>query len=82
MQAGRLRNPGFSIGRARRGNDVEVEWTLVFDVLGLVTMPWRTGIERQRFEAVQMQAAAGTLRVAADAPFHAPVVVVEADDKA
>jgi outer membrane protein TolC len=67
VQAGRLRNPGFTIGRSRRGESVEVEWSLMFDVLGLVTMPWRTGVERRRFSGVQADAAAQTLRVAGEA---------------
>jgi outer membrane protein TolC len=66
VQAGRLRNPGFSIGRATRGNDVEVEWTLLFDVLGIATMPWRTEQERRRFTAAKFDAAAATLRLATD----------------
>jgi len=67
VQAGRLRNPGFAISRSRRGNDIEVEWTLMFDVLGLATMRWRTDIERKRFEIAQRDVAAGTLRLAAEA---------------
>ena len=40
-QAGRLRNPGFSFARFRRGEGREIERRIVFDVVGLITMPWR-----------------------------------------
>jgi outer membrane protein TolC len=81
VQAGRLRNPGFSIGRARRGNEIEVEWTLMVDVLGLVTMPWRTGVERQRFSGAQAEAAAETLRVGGEArrAYYRAVAAAEAE---
>ena len=66
VQAGRLRNPGFSIGRSRRGNDVEVEWTFLIDVLGLITLPARSDLERRRFGLAQTEVASETLRVAAE----------------
>ncbi|MGH8635566.1 MAG: TolC family protein, partial [Burkholderiales bacterium] len=50
VQAGRLGNPGFSFARLRRGDELEIERTFLFDVLGLITMPIRTELERRRFE--------------------------------
>jgi outer membrane protein TolC len=66
VQAGRMRNPGFKFERLSRGDAVEIERTFLFDILGLITMPVRTDIERRRFGAAQDRVAAETLQVAAD----------------
>jgi hypothetical protein len=43
VQAGRLRNPIFSFGRmALGGGAVEIERSVMFDVLSLLTMPVAT----------------------------------------
>src|SRR5262245_24923251 len=66
VQAGRLRNPGFSFARLRRADEIEIDRTFMFDILGLITMPMRTDLEKRRFELTQNRVAAETLRVAAD----------------
>ena len=66
VQAGRLRNPGFSYARLRRGDEVEIERTFIFDVLGLLTMPLRTDLERRRFGITRTRVTAEVLQVAAD----------------
>ena len=66
VQAGRLRNPGFSYGRLRQGDDIEIERAFLLDVLGLLTIPLRTQIEQRRFGVMKTRVAAETLRVAAD----------------
>jgi outer membrane protein TolC len=66
VQAGRLRNPGFSFGRLRRADEVEIERTFLFDVLGLITMPLRTELEQRRVALTQGRIAAEVLQVAAD----------------
>jgi len=66
VQAGRLRNPGFSFGRSTRADEVEIERTFVFDVLGLITMPLRTELERRRFELTQFEMTGAVLQLAAD----------------
>lgn len=53
-QAGRLRNPGFSLSRFS-GNDYEA--TTLFDIGGLVLMPLRKRMASRRFEIAQYQAA-------------------------
>ena len=58
VQAGRLRNPGFSFTRLQRADEIEIERTFMFDVLGLVTMPLRTELERRRFALTQARVAA------------------------
>lgn len=64
VQAGRLRNPGFSFGRSHRGNEVEYERAVIFDLMGLLTMPLRTQIARERFELAQGRLAAEILQLA------------------
>jgi outer membrane protein TolC len=64
VQTGRLRNPGFSFERMRNGGVLEIERSIVFDVIGLITMPARLNIERRRFEQTQRQAAMQAVRIA------------------
>jgi outer membrane protein TolC len=66
VQAGRLRNPGFAFGRVRGGSESEIDRSITFDIVGLLTMPARTRIERQRFGQAKLQAAAQAVQVAAD----------------
>ena len=66
VQAGRLRNPGFSFGRQRGGDDVEIERSILFDFVGLLTLPLRSNIEARRFEQAKFQAASHAVQLAAD----------------
>lgn len=66
VQAGRLRNPGFSFSRLTRADEVEIERTFLFDVLGLITLPIRTDLEKRRFELTKGRVAMEILQVAAD----------------
>jgi outer membrane protein TolC len=66
VQAGRLRNPGFSFTRLRRADELEIERSFMFDVLGLITLPLRSELERRRFALTQGRVAAEVLQVAAD----------------
>ena len=66
VQAGRLRNPGFSFTRLQRAGELDIERTFLFDILGLITLPMRTELERQRLELTRGQVTAETLQVAAD----------------
>jgi outer membrane protein TolC len=67
VQAGRLANPSFSFGRLRGGNAVEIDRALMFDVLGLLTLPLARQVEQGRFEQAQLQAARSAVEVAAQA---------------
>ncbi|TCS33096.1 outer membrane protein TolC [Paucimonas lemoignei] len=67
VSAGWMRNPSFSFGRMRTGNDVEIERSIMFDVIGLLTIPIRRGIEERRFEQAKLQAASRAVRLATDA---------------
>ena len=66
VQAGRLPNPGFSFGRLTRGDEVELERGLHFDLAALVAMPMRRDAESRRFAQTQGVAAASVLALAAD----------------
>jgi len=66
VQAGRLRNPGFSFTRLRRADELEIERTFLFDVLGLITMPLRIELEQRRVALTQGRVAADVLQIAAD----------------
>lgn len=67
VQAGRMRNPVFGFGRmALGGGAAEIERSVMFDVLGLLTLPAATRIQQRHFEQAQYAAAAEAVGVAAD----------------
>lgn len=66
VAAGRLPNPGLSIGRLTRGSEVEWERSLHLDLARLLTLPMRAGIEQRRFEQAQRAVVLDVLRLAAD----------------
>ena len=66
VQAGRLRNPGYSFGRLRGGNDYEIDRSIMFDFVSLLTMPVRSNIEGRRFEQAKLQAASQAVLLAAE----------------
>jgi outer membrane protein TolC len=67
VRAGRLANPSFSFGRLGGGGAVEIDRAVLFDVLGLVTLPLASEVEQRRFERAQLQAAYDTVGVAGEA---------------
>jgi len=64
VQAGRLRNPGFSYGRLERGGETEIERSFLLDIFGLLTMPARTAIEERRMEETKLRVAGEVMRIA------------------
>jgi len=66
VRAGRLRNPSFSFGRLSGGGNVEIDRAVLFDVLGLLTLPATARFEREGFEQAQLQAAADAVGVATE----------------
>ncbi|AEK62790.1 putative copper resistance-related lipoprotein [Collimonas fungivorans Ter331] len=64
VQAGRVANPSLSFGRLRRGDDIEIDRSLMLPVMSLLTMPFASKIERRRFEQAQLRAAGDALAVA------------------
>ena len=67
VQASRWRGPTFSFARLRRGDEVEYERGVFFDVLGLLTIPLSTRVSESRLQAAQQRSAAEGLKVALDA---------------
>lgn len=66
VQAGRLRNPGFSFGRLSGNGETEIERAVMFDLGGLLTLPLRRAIEERRFQQAQLQTALQVVRLATD----------------
>ncbi len=66
VQAGRLRNPAISFGRLHGGAEVEIDRSVMFDLLGILSMPMRSKIEAGRFEQAKLQAAAAAVKLAAE----------------
>lgn len=67
VQASRWRGPTFSFARLRRGDETEIERSVFFDVLGLLSIPLNTRANEFRLQSTQYRAAGEALRVAADA---------------
>ena len=67
VKAGRLRNPSFRFGYLSGSGIAEIDRSIVFDVLGLLTMPTAKRVEQSRFEQVQLQAAYDAVGVATEA---------------
>lgn len=66
VQAGRLQNPGFSLGRTTRGDEVEIERGLHVNLARLLAMPLLQRVQARRFQQVQATAAQQVLSLAAD----------------
>ncbi|MET0518528.1 MAG: TolC family protein [Burkholderiaceae bacterium] len=67
VRAGRLANPSLSFGRLGGPGGVEIDRAVLFDVLGLLRLPMTRQLEQTRFEQAQLQAAAATVELAAEA---------------
>ena len=66
VRAVRLANPSFSFGHVAGGGVTEIDRSVVFSVLGLLTMPLARQVEQGRFEQAQYQAALDAVGVAAE----------------
>ena len=66
VRAGRLRNPSFAFGRLSGNGSVEIERSIIFDVLGLLTMPLAKEVQQQRFAQAQLRAAYEAVGLAAN----------------
>jgi outer membrane protein, multidrug efflux system len=65
-QAGRLPNPHLSLGALRENELRTINRAISFDILGLLTLPWRNGWQSQQTELAKLQAAQEVVRLAAD----------------
>lgn len=66
VAAGTVPNPHLSLGRLREGQVLEIERSISFNVLGLLTLPWRARFANQQAELAKLQAAQDVIRLAAD----------------
>ncbi len=66
VQAGRLPNPGFSFGRLRRGDEIELERGFHFNIARLIALPFIGQMEARRFEQTKGMVAMSVLLLAAD----------------
>jgi outer membrane protein TolC len=66
VQAGRLPNPGFSFGRLRQGDEIELERGLHLDLARLLALPLRRQVESRRFAQVQRATTLQVLTLAAE----------------
>lgn len=66
VQMGRLPNPHFSIGRFTEGDKLEIERMLSFNVIGILTLPWKAKWQGQQHELAKLMAAQDVVRLASD----------------
>ncbi|WP_294371332.1 TolC family protein [Pseudacidovorax sp.] len=65
-EAATLPNPVFSFSRLREGRELELDRLISFNVVGLLTLPWRARWAGQQQEAARLDAAQAVLQLAAD----------------
>jgi len=66
VRAGRLANPSFGFSRIQGGGLTEIDRSVMFSVLGLLTMPLAKQVEQRRFEQAQYQAALDAVGLAVE----------------
>lgn len=67
VRAGRLANPTFSFGQRRGDGETEIDRSLMFNVLGLLTVPLNEQAAARTLERGQLQLAADTVDAAHEA---------------
>ncbi|RYF27280.1 MAG: TolC family protein [Comamonadaceae bacterium] len=67
VQALTLPNPRLALGRLTSGHEREIERTLSFGLLDLLTLPWRARWQGQAMEQATLSAAQDVAQLAADA---------------
>lgn len=66
VQAGRLPNPGFTFGRLTKGDEVELERGLHFNLARLIALPLVTRLEARRLAQVRSEVTMDMLTLASD----------------
>jgi outer membrane protein TolC len=66
VQSGRLPNPRFDLRHASAAGQYDIEETLSFNVLSLLTLPFAHDIEKQRFAEMQNAIVLSVMRLAAE----------------
>ena len=70
VRAGRLANPTFTFGRLSGGGVTEIDRAVMFNVLGLLTMPLASDVAQRQLEQVQDRAASDAVGAAAGQGGH------------
>ena len=81
VAARRLPNPGVSVSRLTQGSELEWDRAVSLDLMRVLTLPMRAGIEQRLFEQTRQSLVLDVLRVAADTR-RAWVVAVAAEQSA
>jgi outer membrane protein, multidrug efflux system len=66
VAAAQLPNPHLALGRLREGQTLEIERMLSFNVIQLITLPWRAQYANQSLQLARLRAAQEVIRTAAD----------------
>lgn len=66
VQAGRLPNPHLAVGAFREGQVRSIERVLGFDLMSLLTLPWRSAWQSQQTELAKLKAAQEVVLLAAN----------------
>jgi outer membrane protein TolC len=66
VQATTLPNPHLALGRLTNSHEREIERTLAFNLMDLITLPWRTARQDERMQRATLQAAQDVVLLAAD----------------
>lgn len=66
VQAITLPNPHLALGRFTNSHEREIERTLAFSLIDLITLPWRTARQAERLQIATLQAAQDVVTLAAD----------------
>ena len=64
VQSGRLRNPSFDLRHASSAGQFDIEETLSFNVLSLLTLPYAHAIEKHRFAQTQYAVVLSVMQLA------------------
>lgn len=66
-QASRIDNPKFTFARKKRGDEIEYERSYGIDILGVLSLPWRSQIEARNVEQAKLRVAGDIGRIALQA---------------
>jgi outer membrane protein TolC len=82
MQARLPAAPGLTFSRRSRGEELEIERAITFNVLGLLSLPIRASIEQRNFEQTKLAVTQDVLRTAAQTrrAYYEAVAAAQADE--
>ena len=66
VQMSRLPNPGFSFGRLKQGSEIEIDRSIAFNLVQLLTLPMTQQIEARRFAQTRAAVTMNVLSLASE----------------